>query len=121
PSNAPRASGSNTVLHGIFSQMPYNMTRAAAGNLRFVVFPGFPQARHMCKPQMPGLNIDGHLPDVMLHVWILNFLLRGYVVQRKLVCRFRCAHESRRVMRNEAGLPTFCYVLSGVPDPIFVG
>jgi hypothetical protein len=56
------------------------VSRAAAGDLRFEIPARFPQVRHVSQPEMCRLNVYRHLPDVMLHVRIVDFVLRGDVI-----------------------------------------
>ena len=82
-----------------------DVSRATTRDLRFEITARFPKPRDVSQPQVRRLNIHRHLPDVMLHVWIVDLVLRGDVVERVIVSCFGGAEESRGVMRNEARLP----------------
>ena len=70
---------------------------------------------------MRGLDIHRHLPDVMLNVWIVDLFLRGDVLERVVVSGFGSAQKSRGVMWDEAGLPAFLQILSGIADDVASG
>ena len=104
---APRAKCTNALFDRIFRQMFDDVSRATTRDLRFEIAARFPKSRDVSQPQVGRLDIHRHLPDVMLHVWIVDLVLRGDVVERVIVSSFGGAEEGRGVMRNEARLPAF--------------
>src|SRR5712692_6659474 len=57
----------------------------------------------------------------MLHVWIVNLVLRSQIVESVVVRGFGSAEKSRRIVRNETGLPSFFQILARIADQISVG
>src|SRR5882724_9549258 len=121
PIQATRATRADATFDRIFGEMLDHMSRAAAGNLRFLILLCFPKTRDLAQPKVRGLNIDRHLADVMLHVWIVNLVLRSQIVESIVVRGFGGAEKSRRIVRNETGLPSFFQILAGITDQIHVG
>src|SRR5262249_17356841 len=111
----------NALFDRVLREMFDDVSRATAGDLRFEIPPRFPKSRDVSQPQVSCLDIHRHLPDVMLHVRIVDLVLRGDVVERVIVSGFSGAEESRSVMRNEARLPAFLEILSRITDEIVVG
>src|SRR5205085_10038506 len=70
---------------------------------------------------MRRLHIDRHLPDVMLHVWVVSLMLRGDILHRVIVCGFSGPQEGGGVVRDEARLPALFEILAGVADEVCVG
>src|SRR5438552_16199182 len=70
---------------------------------------------------MSSLYVDRHLPDMVLDIRIINFVLCLYVLPGVFVGGLRCPQKSCRVMRYENGLPSFLDVLTRVTDEIGVG
>jgi hypothetical protein len=103
----PRATGTNALFDRVFRERFDDVSRATTGDLRFEIPARFPKSRDVSQPQVRRLDIHRHLSDVMLHVWIVNLVLRGDVVERVIVSSFGGAEKSRSVMRNEARLPAF--------------
>src|ERR1051325_8502212 len=90
----------------------------AAGDLRLFALARLPHPRDVSQPEVRRLYVDRHLRDVMLDVRVAAFLLRGEVFEREFVSRFGSAQKRRRVVRDEACLPPFVYVLAGRADQV---
>ena len=100
--------------------MFHDVSRATTTELRFEILACFPQTSDVSEPQMAGLDVYRHLTDVVLHVWIVNLVLRRDVVERVVVCGFGRAEESGGVVWNESCLPAFFQILSRVADQVVV-
>jgi hypothetical protein len=61
----------------------------------------------VAQPEVRGLDVDGHLRDVVLDVRVGDLVLRDDVFEREVVGGLRGAQERRRVVGDEAGLPAF--------------
>src|ERR1700747_2477554 len=69
---AAGATGANAPVYRVFREMLDDVVGATAGKLRLRVPSRVPHARDMLKPQVPRFHIDGTLPNVMLHIRILD-------------------------------------------------
>jgi hypothetical protein len=67
------------LLRHVFDEIP----GAAAGELRLVVAPRFPKVCHVPQPEVPGLHVDRHVADVLLHIRIIPLVLGRQVLQGK--------------------------------------
>src|SRR6185369_4551191 len=70
---------------------------------------------------MRAFDIYGHLPEVVLYVWIVTLILCSDVVKSVVVGGFRGAEKRGGVVWNETRLPAFLKILARVADEIFVG
>src|ERR1044071_938606 len=100
--------------------MLHNLPPAAARRLGLVMPACLPHLSHVLQPQITCLNIDCALANVVLNVRISHFVLRLYVIQRKLISSLGCSQKRGCIMRDEASLPAFGQILARMPDDVFV-
>src|ERR1700682_2196403 len=115
---AARAARAYALLYRIFSQVFNHVTSTAPSDLRLIMTPCLPHARHVLQPEISCFDINCALGNVMLDVWVCCFVLRSHVLKRKLISCFSGPQESRSVMGDEAGLPSIRQVLARVADQI---
>src|ERR1043165_1495728 len=70
---------------------------------------------------MRSLDVDRHLAEMVLHVWIFDLILRGDVVERVVVRGFGSAEKRGGVVRDETRLPAFFQILAGITNQIGFG
>src|ERR1043166_126820 len=70
---------------------------------------------------MRSLDVDRHLAEMVLHVWIFDLVLRGDVIERVVVRGFSGAEKGRGVVWDETRLPAFFQILAGITDQIGFG
>src|SRR6266850_4157958 len=69
---------------------------------------------------MRRLDVYRHLTNVVLHVWIIDLVLRGDIFESVVVGSLGRTQKRCGIMRYETRLPSLFKILSGVTNQVSV-